>query len=89
MSKRSFADGAEETRGADSGCRSNPAVVAAADKVFLAIVSAIEAETLQGQTAQRVVNAAKRVVQLARLDLNQLKSRLRPETQQTIRLHFL
>ncbi|KAI4109039.1 MAG: hypothetical protein L6R37_000757 [Teloschistes peruensis] len=68
---------------------SNPAVVAAADKVFLAIVSAIEAETLQGQTAQRVVNAAKRVVQLARLDLNQLKSRLRPETQQTIRLHFL
>lgn len=68
--------------------RSNPAVIAAADKAFVAIALAIDAETLQGQTAQRAVAAAKQVVQAAGIDANRLLSTLSPETQRTLRSYF-
>lgn len=42
--------------------RQNPAVVGAAHKVLKAIAQALEAETLQGVTAQRVAAAAKHLV---------------------------
>ncbi|KAL8882256.1 MAG: hypothetical protein Q9198_000720 [Flavoplaca austrocitrina] len=66
----------------------NPAVIAAADKAFIAIALALEAETLQGQSAQRAVAAAKRVVQARGVGANQLLSTLSPETQQTLRPFF-
>ncbi|KAI4202157.1 MAG: hypothetical protein LQ348_001546 [Seirophora lacunosa] len=67
---------------------SNPAVIAAANQVFIAIAQALEAETLQGQTAQRVVAAAKRLVQVAHIDANQILTTLSPETQQTLQTYF-
>ncbi|KAI4189513.1 MAG: hypothetical protein L6R41_001421 [Letrouitia leprolyta] len=67
---------------------SNPAVIAAANPAFIAIALALEAETLQGQTAQRAVAAAKRLVQTANIDANQILATLSPETQQTLRSYF-
>lgn len=66
----------------------NPAVIAAASPVFLSIVEALEAETLQGVTAQRVVAAAKSLVQMAGIDANGVLASLSPETQQNVRSYF-
>lgn len=63
-------------------------MITAADKAFIAIALALEAETLQGQSAQRAVAAAKRVVQARGVGANQLLSTLSPETQQTLRPFF-
>ena len=63
-------------------------MIAAADKAFIAIALALEAETLQGQSAQRAIAAAKRVVQARGFGANQLLSKLSPETQQTLRSFF-
>ena len=68
--------------------RRNPAVLAAADKAFVDITLALEAETIQGQTAQRVAAMAKSLVQMAGLDANRVLSTLPPETQQTVRSYF-
>lgn len=68
--------------------RRNPAVTSQAAKCFTFIAQALEAETLQGQTAQKIVAAAKQLVQIAGLDANQLLSSLSPETQQTVRAFF-
>jgi urease accessory protein UreF len=68
--------------------RRNPAVLAQAAKCFTAIVKALEAETLQGQTATRIVGAAKQLLQLAGLDGAQLLASMPPETQQTVRAFF-
>jgi hypothetical protein len=59
-----------------------------ASKVFIFIAQALEAETLQGQTAQRVVQAAKVLLGGAGLDPAQLLQQLSPETQQTVRAYF-
>ncbi len=59
-----------------------------AQKCFTFVAQALEAETLQGQTASRIVGAAKQLVQTAGLDANQLLSSLSPETQQTVRAFF-
>jgi len=68
--------------------RQNPAVVSQAGKVFIFIAQALEAETLQGQTATRIVAAAKMLLQVAGLDPAPLLQQLSPETQQTIRAYF-
>lgn len=68
--------------------RQNQAVIAAASTVFQAIVQALEAETLQGHTAQRVVIASKRLVQMAGIDANGILSTLGPETQDNVRTWF-
>ena len=68
--------------------RSNPAVISVADKAFVAIALALEAETIQGQTARRAAAAAKQVVQSAGIDAAQILGTLNPETQQTIRNYF-
>lgn len=73
---------------ADHSCRSNAAVLAAADKVFVAIALALEAETIQGQTASRAAAAAKHLVQAAGIDARMLLSTLSPETQQTVQAYF-
>ncbi|KAF2399956.1 importin subunit beta-3 [Trichodelitschia bisporula] len=66
----------------------NPAVLQQAAKCFTFIVQALEAETLQGQTASRIVGAAKQLVATAGLDANQLLAGMSPETQHTVRAFF-
>ncbi|KAF2500302.1 ARM repeat-containing protein [Lophium mytilinum] len=66
----------------------NPAVMAQAAKCFTFVALALESETLQGQTATRIVGAAKQLVTTAGLDANQLLANLSPETQQTVRAFF-
>jgi len=59
-----------------------------AAKCFAFIVKALEAETLQGQTATRICGAAKQLITTAGLDANQLLAGLPPQTQQTVRAFF-
>ncbi|KAL9130916.1 MAG: hypothetical protein Q9217_001019 [Psora testacea] len=66
----------------------NPAVTAMASQCFIYICQALEAETLQGQTAQRVVGAAKQLVQNAGIDATQILAAQSPELQQTVRSYF-
>jgi hypothetical protein len=68
--------------------RQNPAVISQAGKVFVFIAQALEAETLQGQTATRIVASAKTLLQVAGLDPQQVLAQLSPETQQTVRAYF-
>ena len=68
--------------------RQHAAVLAKASQCFTYIAQALEAETLQGNMAQRIVGAARKLVQLAGLDANQLLATLPPETQQTVRAFF-
>jgi importin-5 len=57
-------------------------------KIFMFIVQALEAETLQGQIASRIAAAAKVLLASAGLDLAQVIQQLAPETQQTVRPFF-
>jgi len=66
----------------------NPAVIQQAGKVFAYIAQALEAETLQGQTATKVVAAAKMLLTTAGLNPTVLLASLSPETQQTVRAFF-
>jgi hypothetical protein len=68
--------------------RRNPAVLSQAAKCFTFVVKALEADTLQGQTATRIVGAANTMCQMAGLDGNQLLASMSPETQQTVRQFF-
>lgn len=68
--------------------RQNPAVMSQAPKIFLSIAQALEAETLQGQTASRLVAAAKMLLGNAGLDPVVVLQQLPPETQQTVRAFF-
>lgn len=63
-------------------------MIAAASNVFIAITLALEAETLQGDTAQRVAAAAKLLVQFAGIDVGRILVTLSPEAQETIRSYF-
>lgn len=77
-----------ERTSTDNRTRQNPAVMQQAAKCFNFIAQALEAETLQGATATRIVGAAKTLVQTAGLDANQLFANMAPETQQTVRAFF-
>jgi hypothetical protein len=59
-----------------------------AAKCFGDVIKALEAETLQGQTATRIVGATKDLVQVAGLNANQLLAGQSDETQQTVRAYF-
>jgi hypothetical protein len=63
-------------------------VLSQPDKVFIFIVQALEAETLQGQIATRVISSAKLLLQMTGRDPAQLMSQLSPETQQTVTAFF-
>jgi len=54
----------------------------------VAIVLALEAETLQGATAQRAATAGKQLLQTAGMDTTQVLGTLSPETQQTVASYF-
>ena len=55
---------------------------------FVAIAEALEAETLQGATAQRVAASGKQLLQTMGIDANQVLATLSPETQQTVTVYF-
>ncbi|KAA8566652.1 hypothetical protein EYC84_009190 [Monilinia fructicola] len=57
----------------------NPAVTARPDKVFLFVVQALEAETLQGPTANRVVEAVKNLLAAAGVNPLNILTQLGPE----------
>lgn len=68
--------------------RGNDAVRVAPDKAFTSVVQALEAETLQGATAQRVVHAAKELAKAVGINALRLIATLPPETQQNVRRYF-
>lgn len=68
--------------------RQNPAVVSQPAKAFQFVAQALEAETLQGQTATRVVNSTKALVQATGVNLAQVAATLTSEQQQTVQAYF-
>lgn len=62
--------------------------MSAADKVFGFIVQALEAETIQGQTAGRVANAAKALVTATGLNADQILTGVSPDNQAAVRSYF-
>ena len=64
-------------------------MIAAASTAFVFIALALEAETLQGATAQRVAAAGKVLMQIAGIDADRILATLSPETQQTVRSYFV
>jgi hypothetical protein len=56
--------------------------------VFNYVVQALEAETLQGQTANRVVASVKALIQATSTDLGQAAATLTPEQQRTAQAYF-
>ncbi|KAL4990501.1 armadillo-type protein [Aspergillus falconensis] len=66
----------------------NPAVMSNAGQVFGYIVQALDAETLQGQTAGRVANSAKALVQATGLNADQILASVSPENQAAVRSYF-
>jgi hypothetical protein len=64
--------------------RQHPAVVNQAGKVFVFIAQALEAETLVGQTANRVVQVTKGLLQSTSVDPSPLLQQFSPQAQQTI-----
>ncbi len=57
-------------------------------KVFVFVAQALEAETLQGQIATRVVTATKALLGLTGVDPAPLMGQLTPEAQHTVRAYF-
>ena len=68
--------------------RQNQAVFPQPAKVFTFVVQALEAETLQGQTANRVVASVKALIQATGTNLGQAASGLTPEQQRTAQAYF-
>jgi hypothetical protein len=57
-------------------------------KVFTFVVQALEAETLLGQTATKVVASVKALIQATNTNLSQVASTLSPEQQRTAQAYF-
>lgn len=68
--------------------RQNPAIAPKAGQVFHHIVLALEAETIQGQTAKKVAESAKRLVEQTGLNAEQVVGALSPEGQATVKSFF-
>ncbi|KAG9777003.1 ARM repeat-containing protein, partial [Aureobasidium melanogenum] len=66
----------------------NPAVFAKAQQVFHHIALALEAETIQGQTAKKVVESAKQMVAQTGINADQILQSLSPDGQATVRSYF-
>ncbi|KAJ5468519.1 hypothetical protein N7475_006271 [Penicillium sp. IBT 31633x] len=66
----------------------NPAVFAKADRVFGFIVQALEAATLQGQTAARVATSAKQLVAATGANADQILASVDPANQERVRKFF-
>ena len=59
-----------------------------ANKLFVFVAQALEAEALQGQTASKVVAATKSLLTTANVDPTPLLSQFSQDAQQTIMGHF-
>ena len=68
--------------------RRQPVVMAQAGKIFVFIAQALEAETLQGQTASRVVAAAKMLLTESSVDPTPLLQQFPEDSQRTIMKWF-
>jgi importin-5 len=68
--------------------RQNPAVLSQAPTIFKYVVDALEAETIQGQIALRVVASVKDLLGVTHTDAQQLVGSLSPETQAVVRTYF-
>lgn len=68
--------------------RQNPAVFSKADRVFGFIVQALEAGTVQGQTAIRIAESAKRLVTATGLNADQILAGVSPDSQERVRKFF-
>jgi hypothetical protein len=68
--------------------RQNPLIMNNASKIFTYVAQALEADTLQGQTANRVVTATKAMLTAANVNPAPLLQQFSPEAQQTIMTHF-
>lgn len=66
----------------------NPTVLSQPVKAFQYVVQALEAETLQGNTANRVVATIKNLIQIANVNQAQLVADLTPEQQRTVQVYF-
>ncbi|TGO38032.1 hypothetical protein BHYA_0083g00110 [Botrytis hyacinthi] len=66
----------------------NPAVTSQPAKVFVFVAQALEGQTLQGQTANRVVEATKTLLAAASLNPAQLLAQLSPKTQAIVHAWF-
>lgn len=64
--------------------RQHPAVGQQPDKVFLHVAQALEAHTLNGQTAVRVCEAAKSLIKLTNTDPMPLLQQFPPDAQQVV-----
>ena len=68
--------------------RQNPAVASKAVQAFQHIIQALEAETIQGQTADRLATAAKQLVAQTGINAEQALQSLSPEGQNAVRSYF-
>lgn len=68
--------------------RNHDAVRSKAQQIFHAICLALEAETLQGQTAQKVANSAKVLATNAGVDATSILNSLSPDGQTTVKSFF-
>jgi importin-5 len=68
--------------------RQNPAIPPKAAQIFHHIVLALEAETIQGQTAKKVAESAKRLVESTGINAEQVLGTLSPESQVTVKSFF-
>ncbi|KAJ9134791.1 Importin beta-3 [Pleurostoma richardsiae] len=68
--------------------KQHPAVMSQPDKIFVFIAQGLESESLQGQTANRVVAAAKMLLQASSINPAPLLQQFSPQSQQTIMAYF-
>ena len=62
--------------------------MSAAPQIFDYVVQAVDAETIQGQVADRVVAATKNLLSMTGLDLTQLATAMPAERLPTLRRYF-
>jgi len=79
----------EEEEKANALSRQHPAVTSQAQRIFVFVAQALEAESLRGQNAARVVAATKVLLEGTSTDVSPLLLQFSPEAQNAIRAHFL
>jgi importin-5 len=63
-------------------------VLSQPQKIFVFVVQALEAETLQGQIATKVISSAKGLLQVTGQDPSALLAQMSLETQQVVQAFF-
>lgn len=63
-------------------------MIAKADKVFTYVIQALEAETIQGNVAARIVGAVKQLVTATGVNVEPIFAAVQPENQMRVRKFF-